>query len=488
MRTNTKRWGPLLAAGLAMGAGLVAVPVSGVQAQVPAQVQAVVVPDLYWVRPAGASGVPGASTRVEVHALDGATTYTTWAMHAPSSATGADNAQWKFVVGDANADDVPDLYALNVKANSSRNTNIHVFDGRTRYTTTLVNQVLPDIGAAFDMARYRFFAADLDADGRDDLYAVDASGGRTAVHVFDAGDRFESFLAHRLLPGIGQVDLNRWQFAGGDVDGDHRADVYMIDGGDAVNKTTAVHITSAKGGYARSETNRVLPGFLNAPYQRFRFSVADFDGDGKSDVYGIDSQSGNGTNTAVHIITAGSGFTAGIHRPTAMGAFNLAQDPILTAWAPTAAVTHPTTIRKKIAKLANDEVGARESACDRYHPSCNEGALAWCAMFATWTWQNAGVAGVPRNTFVARALGKWGKDRGLFHSTPQVGDWAIYGPPDGKRGGHVDVVVAVHSATEIVVVGGNVSDRVTKRTINPQTARMGEDNVLISGYVSPPGA
>jgi hypothetical protein len=96
------------------------------------------------------------------------------------------------------------------------------------------------------------------------------------------------------------------------------------------------------------------------------------------------------------------------------------------------------------------------------------------------------VAGVPRDNFVARGLGLWGKNRGLFHSTPQVGDWAIYGPPDGVVGGHVDVVVAVHSATEIVVVGGNVGNRVYKDTIDPRTYRM--RGLLISGYVSPPGA
>ena len=484
MRTKTSLT-RLLVAGLVIGSG-VAVGSGLVSANGSARIAeaAVVRPDLYWVRPAGASQVPGPDSRVEVHALDGASTYTSWQMHAPLPGTGASVAQWRFVIGDANADDIPDLYGLNVAANGGRNTNIHVYDGKTRFTTTLVNQQLPDIGGASDARRHTFFAADYDNDGRDDLYAVDASGGGTGVHVFDAGDRFESFLAHRVLPVGGQADLSKWQFAGGDVDGDGRADVYMFNGSNANNTRTSVHVTTAASGYRTASTNRVLPGFVQTTSDRFRFSVADHDGDGKGDVFGIDSQSG--TSTAVHVIYAGSGFTTGIHRPTAMAAFNLSLNPTITAWKPTPAKTNPTGIRQKIAKYANDEVGVRAAGCDKYHPQCDGGATPWCAMFATWVWEKAGVAGVPRGEFVARGLGKWGKNRGLFSGTPRVGDWVIWGPPDGAVGGHVDIVVAVHSATEIVVVGGNFSDKVTKRTVNPRSDTTRGHTV--SGYVSPPGA
>jgi len=152
-------------------------------------------------------------------------------------------------------------------------------------------------------------------------------------------------------------------------------------------------------------------------------------------------------------------------------------------------------VRRKIADLANDEVGTGEASCDRYHPSCDQGRLAWCAMFATWTWEKAGVRGVPRSMFVARGLGKWGRDHDLFKprpsggvGSPKVGDWVIYGPPDGDVGGHVDVVVQVRPDGDLVVVGGNLSNAVRKRTIDPRTARSGDQNLLISGYVSPPGA
>jgi hypothetical protein len=152
-------------------------------------------------------------------------------------------------------------------------------------------------------------------------------------------------------------------------------------------------------------------------------------------------------------------------------------------------------LRAKIARIALDEVGTPESQCDKYHPSCDAGRLSWCAMFATWVWDRAGVDGVPRGQFVARGLGKWGVDHGLFKprtgpkkGSPKPGDWVIYGPPNGDTGGHVDTVVGVRPDGKLVVVGGNVSNKVTKRTIDPDTAESGEDGYKISGYVAPPGA
>jgi len=152
-------------------------------------------------------------------------------------------------------------------------------------------------------------------------------------------------------------------------------------------------------------------------------------------------------------------------------------------------------IRSRIANLALGQVGTPESACDKYNSDCNGGATAWCAMFATWAWDAAGIPGVPRGQYYADGLGKWGVDHSLFkwrsssnHGSPKVGDWAIYGQPQAAGGGHVDVVTSVHPDGTLTVVGGNVSNKVSKRTIDPDTARMGMDNVLISGYVTPPGA
>jgi hypothetical protein len=145
-------------------------------------------------------------------------------------------------------------------------------------------------------------------------------------------------------------------------------------------------------------------------------------------------------------------------------------------------------LRGRIAAIAEDEIGVTGDGgqCQKYGP-CG----AWCAMFARWVWDHAGVNDLFA-TNTARAVGLWGQQRGLFYArgsaTPQVGDIAVYGPPADQTGGHVSIVVAVHSDGTITTVNGNYDNRVAATRINPNTHRSGEDEWLISGYVRPPGA
>jgi hypothetical protein len=146
-------------------------------------------------------------------------------------------------------------------------------------------------------------------------------------------------------------------------------------------------------------------------------------------------------------------------------------------------------LRATIGAEAESEIGVSEpTGCMKY----GDCSIDWCAMFARWVWDTAGVPGALPSTNVARGLGQWGVDHGLFKDrgsgfgTPQVGDWVIYGEPGNVLGGHVDVIVSVGSST-ITVVGGNRSGAVRQKTIDPRVERAGTGNFLISGYVSPPG-
>ena len=118
----------------------------------------------------------------------------------------------------------------------------------------------------------------------------------------------------------------------------------------------------------------------------------------------------------------------------------------------------------------------------------------WCAMFTNWVWKQAGVKDGPTSA-VATSVGQWGKDHGLFKARPsngigdpKPGDIVAYGEPGSGEGGHVSIVYSVNSNGTITTIDGNWDNRVVKQTINPRTARAGGDGVLISGYVTPPGA
>ncbi|ULR55548.1 CHAP domain-containing protein [Streptomyces deccanensis] len=153
--------------------------------------------------------------------------------------------------------------------------------------------------------------------------------------------------------------------------------------------------------------------------------------------------------------------------------------------------SHAAT-RAQIAAIAEAEVGHAEGngSCLKYGPCTT---TPWCAYFASWVWRSAGVSPVP-TTAVARGVGLWGQQQGLFSSRPaggigdpEPGDIVVYGAPANASGGHVSIVTAVHANGTITTVDGNYGDKVARRVIDPRTARSGADSLLISGYVKPKG-
>lgn len=137
---------------------------------------------------------------------------------------------------------------------------------------------------------------------------------------------------------------------------------------------------------------------------------------------------------------------------------------------------------------ANNDYPEWGSNCNYYSPG-GPGAVCaeWCAMFATYVWDMVGVPEVTsevRTTYVARMLGVWGQRWGNWHTTgPRPGDWVVWGPPANAIGGHNDIVVAVNSNGTLDVVGGNVNDKVHKRTVTPGVTE--SRGHTISGYVTP---
>jgi hypothetical protein len=168
-------------------------------------------------------------------------------------------------------------------------------------------------------------------------------------------------------------------------------------------------------------------------------------------------------------------------------------------WLGYAADTLPTRVLKTPLDIALGYVGWKEEGGANRGPivrasldgcmrdgkplGIKEG-VAWCAAFvglcdfeahANYPWR----AAVRELVEDARANGRW-RERSYM---PNPGDLAIYkrGGKDPRRGeeGHVDRVirVAMKDSELIEVVGGNVGDRVTQRTIDLGAEKPGEELV-----------
>lgn len=164
-----------------------------------------------------------ASNKTEVHILDGATSFQTWLLHK-ATPLGTTNASWEFVVGDYNADDIPDLYCV-AKQTFGGNTEVHVLNGADDFSTWLLqtSTTLHNTNTSWE-----FELGDYDGDGNLDLYAIfkQQPGFNTEVHVMNGSTNFQSWLLQTSTI-IHYTDSN-WEFELGDYNEDGVLDLYGI--------------------------------------------------------------------------------------------------------------------------------------------------------------------------------------------------------------------------------------------------------------------
>jgi hypothetical protein len=132
----------------------------------------------------------------------------------------------------------------------------------------------------------RFFVGDFDGDGKQDLFVFNITDWampyfamlRSTGTSFEGVRRFD-----RNLPGWGSMTPND-QFHVADVDGDGKDDIVVFNGRDfSIGYLLVLHSTGSDLTFVRRYDD-VLPGW-GAMKRNDEFHVADFDADGKQDLY-----------------------------------------------------------------------------------------------------------------------------------------------------------------------------------------------------------
>ncbi len=248
-------------------------------------------PDLYAVKQHGGTGT-------EVHVLDGASMFARFRSHHSTVAANTTPADWDFSAVDRDRDGVDDI--VGVKRNgASGHTEVHVLDGASGYTAWQLNAVTPlpvtDGDWTFDVGDYRFYDF---SNGHVDVFAFEHRGDEgTEVTVLNGLRDFETVVTQVALP-MPQTDPDEWVLRVGDHDRDGVDDIYAIKRLGNSGRTE-VHVLDGEGGWRRFSRHAATP--LPHTDALWDFQVADHDGDGYDDVYGI-KRRGNSSRTEVHVL------------------------------------------------------------------------------------------------------------------------------------------------------------------------------------------
>ncbi|MGW3121605.1 peptidoglycan-binding protein [Streptomyces sp. NPDC001107] len=122
--------------------------------------------------------------------------------------------------------------------------------------------------------------------------------------------------------------------------------------------------------------------------------------------------------------------------------------------------------RDKILQAARSQLGVHEwgNNCNPYGP-CE----AWCALFASWAWRQAGV---DFHTAFSGDFYYYGRDHGTLHSglsDPQPGDAIVFGsgPQNTNTSVHVGLIEKANADGTVDTIEGNSHDQVERRHFNP---------------------
>jgi hypothetical protein len=170
-------------------------------------------------------------------------------------------------------------------------------------------------------------------------------------------------------------------------------------------------------------------------------------------------------------------------------------------------------LRARIVSIAESQVGYTTDPagtyCNKYSAYWYSGAAdcansnldeQWCADFAAWVWQQAGVAVTYQYingdiNSSAASFFEWGQAKGTWHAArsgyvPQPGDVAVYGlDPSALVAAHVAVVIGYAPGSrgpDAVNGDGDLTGfSVVEVRTDEYFADAHPENAALSGYVSP---
>ncbi|AKJ07037.1 LYCV glycosyl hydrolase [Archangium gephyra] len=254
----------------------------------------------------------------EVHVLNRATNYQSFIYETGTALheTGTDGS-WMFRMGDYNNDGKQDLWAI---AKNAVQTDVHILDGATNFQSFLLHAATGLHNTGTDLT-WVFLVGDYNGDGRKDLYAVNKNAnGKTDVHVLNGADNFKTFLLHA-VSGSANIGTDNSQMLDlADFNNDGKLDLWVISKAATGSGTTEVHVLNGADNFATYILHSSTALGLTGTDGRWYFSVADYNGDGRPDLYATNKAATASGKTEIHVLNGADGFkTFLLHSTSALG-------------------------------------------------------------------------------------------------------------------------------------------------------------------------
>jgi hypothetical protein len=152
--------------------------------------------DLYYIKRENTG-----TNSTEVHILSGATNYTTFILHTgtPQGLTASD--AWDWLVGDYTGDAKPDVIGILKNGTGTGQTEVHILNGATAYSTYALHAGTVLGPTSTDWA---FSVMNYNGDGRTDIVAIDRSHGSgfSEARVMSGGLNYAAYVLHPILTPI----------------------------------------------------------------------------------------------------------------------------------------------------------------------------------------------------------------------------------------------------------------------------------------------
>ncbi len=262
--------------------------------------------DIYGVLKAGSG-----SGMTEVHVLNGANNFQSFLINIPTvhHSTETDGT-WVYNLGDYNRDGKRDLYAINKATGASGTTEVHILDGSNQFQSYLLNTgtVLHRTGSDNS---WEFNLGDYNNDGNLDLYAVNkytGSSGMTEVHVLNGANNFQSFLLNKATILHLTGSDGSWTFSLGDFNGDSKPDLYAINKATGNSGTTEVHILNGANEFQSFLLNTATGLHPTGSDDSWEFNIGNYNVDGKLDIYAINKAGSTSGKTEIHVLNGADNF------------------------------------------------------------------------------------------------------------------------------------------------------------------------------------